>query len=141
MNKLIHNKFVTMIVMCLLTTVSAPAQSGGPYVLEWNTIDGGGGQSSSGQYAFLGTIGQPDAEYSNGGSYELLGGFLPGGPVEIINFLDYSRFSGFWQQTGCNSGNDWCDGADLDRLGSVNWTDLKIIGDQWLAEEPPGWPL
>ena len=47
----------------------------GDYQIVWSTIDGGGGQSSSGQYKLTGTIGQPDTDYSAGGNYELLGGF------------------------------------------------------------------
>ena len=56
------------------------ATSYGDYVVDWSTIDGGGGTSSGGQYTLSGTIGQPDASYSAGGDYELLGGFWPGGP-------------------------------------------------------------
>ena len=35
----------------------ALCQTGGPYVLDWSTIDGGGGTSSGGPYTLTGTIG------------------------------------------------------------------------------------
>ena len=51
------------------------ASSGGNYVLDWYTIDGGGGTSSGGDYALSGTIGQPDAGSISGGDYAIGGGF------------------------------------------------------------------
>jgi len=46
------------------------------YQIDWFTIDGGGGYSSSGnQYSINGTIGQPDAGVLIGGSNSLSGGF------------------------------------------------------------------
>jgi len=38
-------KGILTIVM-MFWAVAAPAQTGGPYDLTWNTIDGGGGTSS-----------------------------------------------------------------------------------------------
>jgi hypothetical protein len=57
--------------------LTALAQSGGGYDLTWNTIDGGGGTSTSanGVYKLSGTIGQPDAGTLTGGAYKLNGGF------------------------------------------------------------------
>lgn len=46
--------------------------------MDWSTIDGGGATSTGGQYAVSGTIGQPDAGTTAGGSYVLEGGFWPG---------------------------------------------------------------
>ena len=56
----------------------APASAGGSYTLDWYTVDGGGGTSSSASYSLSGTIGQPDASVLSGGSYTLAGGFWPG---------------------------------------------------------------
>ncbi len=43
------------------------------------TIDGGGGESTGGEYALSGTIGQPDASSAmEGGDYDLTGGFWGG---------------------------------------------------------------
>lgn len=67
---------------------TALAQTSPTYDLSWNTIDGGGGTSTSagGVYTLSGTIGQPDAGTlsSPGGTYTLNGGFWGG-------VLDLSR--------------------------------------------------
>jgi hypothetical protein len=74
----------------LLVPLSSFGQSGGPYELNWYTIDGGGGTSSGGSFTLSGTIGQPDAGGPMvGGSYSLTGGFwsiisaiqTPGAPL------------------------------------------------------------
>ena len=57
---------------------TAPASMGGTYTLDWSTIDGGGGTSSSGSLAVSGTLGQPDAAIATGGTYTLSGGFWSG---------------------------------------------------------------
>ena len=120
-------------IFALLTPVSG--QSGGPYVLEWSTIDGGGGTSSGGQFVLTGTIGQPDADYSAGDSYELLGGFWPGGPLCFVSFDDFARFAGHWLESG--SGLP----ADLDSDNDVDFYDLQRFADVWLCYCPYGWPL
>jgi hypothetical protein len=61
------------------------AQTGGPYDLSWNTIDGGGATfSTGGTYSLGGTIGQPDAGAMLGGSFTLAGGFWPAASVPAI---------------------------------------------------------
>ena len=114
----------------------AVAQSGGDYVLEWSTIDGGGGQSSSGQYIINGTIGQPDAAYSEGGSYELLGGFWPAEPLCTVNFKDFAAFAYKWRLTQPATMD-----SDLYQDGTINERDLKVIADYWLCYCPYAWPL
>ena len=64
----------------------ALGQTGGPYTIDWWTIDSGGGTSTGGQFAMADTVGQPDA----------------------ANFpsTDNQRYvltDGFWQEsvTGC----------------------------------------
>lgn len=67
-----------LMLSSLLATLfvgTALAASGGDYVLDWSTIDGGGGTSSGGDYQVSGTIGQPDAGGMSGGRYALSGGF------------------------------------------------------------------
>jgi len=115
----------------LLTSVSG----GGQYQIDWYTIDGGGGQSSGGQYVLNGTIGQPDASYSAGDSYELLGGFWPGGPLCFVDFEQFSTFADYWLETGGYLP------ADLDGNGTVNLYDLKFFVDEWLCGCPYNWPL
>ena len=49
---------------------------GQSYSIDWHTIDGGGGTSTSGVYSVSGTIGQPDAGPTlTNGQYSVTGGF------------------------------------------------------------------
>lgn len=105
------------------------------YQIVWSTIDSGGGQSNGGQYVLTGTIGQPDAGYSAGGSFELFGGFWPGGPLCFVEFDDFARFAEYWLETSSNLP------ADLDGNGIVNIYDLKLFVDEWLCVCPYNWPL
>lgn len=60
------------------------AQTGGGYNLTWNTIDGGGGRSSGGNYQLTASLGQADAGPNlTGGSYSLSGGFLNVQPTSV----------------------------------------------------------
>ena len=65
---------LSVLAGALLLPVLANAQ----YAIDWFTIDGGGGASSSGSLTLSGTIGQPDAGTLSGGNYTLQGGFWPG---------------------------------------------------------------
>jgi hypothetical protein len=138
--KAISTRLVVLIGLLVLP-YTAGGQSGGPYVLEWSTIDGGGGTSAGGSYVLTGTIGQPDAAYSAGGQYELLGGFWSGGPLCTVDFRHFARFAEHWLQEDCDGLNDYCDGANLDYLGDVNTVDLGLFVEQWLNYCPYDWPL
>jgi len=60
----------------------ALAQTGGPYDLTWNTVEGSGATfSTGGSYALGGTAGQADAGAHTGGAYALQGGFWVNGTV------------------------------------------------------------
>ncbi|MHC4751747.1 MAG: hypothetical protein ACYTFW_17965 [Planctomycetota bacterium] len=72
---------VTIVALILSALAPCISKADGPYEITWYTIDGGGGTSTGGQYTLTGTIGQPDAGWSIGGIYELLGGFWLGGPL------------------------------------------------------------
>ncbi len=109
----------------LVLILSLPAPAG--YEISWHTIDGGGGVSSGGQYIVGGTIGQAEGGYSAGGGYEVLGGFWPDEPLCTVEFHHYARFADYWLSSGCNAGNDWCGGADLDQLGDVDGVDLGLF--------------
>ena len=78
-----------LVGMLLLAWVSARAQ----YVIDWSTVDGGGGTSTGGVYSLSGTIGQPDAGGPmTNGQYSVTGGFwalpvavqTPGAPTLAI---------------------------------------------------------
>jgi len=113
----------------------APRRAMGLYEMPWHTIDGGGGRSSGGQYVLTGTIGQPDAAYSSGDRYELLGGFWPGGPLCIVQFDDFARFAEQWLYSGTGLA------GDIDKDGDVDLEDLRRLADYWLACCPYNWPL
>jgi hypothetical protein len=142
-DKMIWYVNVVVFAICLLLFSHTLAQSGGDYEISWSTIDGGGGTSSGGDYVLTCTIGQPDAAAVSGGKYELLGGFLPGGPLCFVNFEHYARFAEHWLDEPCNESNNWCDGADLyeDEYNIVDGLDLQFFVDQWLCYCPVGWPL
>ncbi len=80
-------------LVCLLVFMLPTQSLSSDYELSWYTIDGGGGTCTGGQYVLTGTIGQPDADWSEGGDYELLGGFWPGGPLCFVEFDDFARFA------------------------------------------------
>jgi hypothetical protein len=69
---------VVAALVLVVGVTAALAQSGGGYDLTWFTVDGGGGESVASPYVLNGTIGQPDAGASKGGSYTLEGGFWGG---------------------------------------------------------------
>ena len=131
---------LAIFAICVLAS-TVLAASGGQYILEWSSIDGGGGTSSGDTYTLTGTIGQPDAAYSEGEQYELLGGFWPGGPLCVVDFHRFARFAEHWLQTPCNPGNDWCGGADLNHEDGVDFVDLSRFVDEWLYFCPYDWRL
>ncbi len=51
------------------------------FVLNWWTVDGGGGLSQGGNYTLNGTSGQSDAGAMSAGGFTLHGGFWPGGAL------------------------------------------------------------
>src|SRR5689334_21378005 len=78
--------FALSILTAFGLALGAAAQS---YLIDWFTIDGGGGTSTGGVFSVSGTIGQPDAGHMSGGNYTLDGGFwgilaaiqTPGSPL------------------------------------------------------------
>lgn len=128
---------LAVLTVCLLLLSPALAQTAGQYKLTWSTIDGGGGRSSGGPYTLMGTIGQPDAAWSSGGQYELLGGFLPGGPLCFVDFESFARFAEYWLEPGTGSPADLYEDED----NMVNYLDLRVFVEEWLCYCPTGWPL
>ena len=124
-------------VSTMLLIVLAESKANGQYEISWYTIDGGGGRSSGGDFTLTGTIGQPDAAYSAGGNYELLGGFWPGGPLCFVNFEHFARFAEQWLLPGTGSPADLYE----DLSNQVNYHDLRVFVEQWLCYCPDGWPL
>ena len=59
-----------------------------------------------------------------------LGDFLcPDG----VNFRDFTWFAANWRHRDCGEINLNCEGADFDKSGSVEFRDLAIFADHWLA--------
>jgi hypothetical protein len=132
MNSAVRFAFrVTLFVVTLGLVVN------GQYELTWQTIDGGGGTSSGGSYVLTGTIGQPDAAYSSGGNYELLGGFWTGGPLCFVDFEHFAKFANYWLETGTELPADLFE----DEFNIVNGLDLQVFVDYWLCYCPADWPL
>jgi len=75
-------------VMLLAFGLPALGQS----LIDWATLDGGGGTSTGGTFSVTGSIGQPDAGAMGGGAFSLTGGFwsffsavqTPGAPLLAI---------------------------------------------------------
>ena len=111
----------------MLLTMFVSSTVSGEYELSWYTIDGGGGRSTGGPYVLVGTIGQPDAAYSSGGNYELLGGFWPGGPLCFVDFEHYARFAELWLVTGTDLPADLYE----DEYDIVNGLALQVFVDYW----------
>ena len=107
------------------------------YSIDWYTVDGGGDQSSGGSYVLTGTIGQPDAAYSQGGQYEVLGGFWSGGPLCFVDFEDFARFAEYWLVTGPDLPADLYE----EQFNIVDFFDLEKFVEEWLCYCPYGWPL
>jgi hypothetical protein len=135
--RILTNMGLAVFTVCLLLLSTALAQTSGQYELSWSTIDGAGGRSSGGPYVLTGTIGQPDAAYSSGGHFELLGGFWPGEPLCFVDFKHYTRFSDYWLQEGSGLPAD----LFVDPDNEVNWLDLQVFVDYWLCYCPVDWPL
>ena len=124
------------ITVLALAAGSLAVAVGGPFEINWHTMDGGGGTSSGGSFELSGTIGQADAGAAmTGGSYAVSGGFWAGGEAAsscladlngdgTVDAADLATMLGAW---GSNPGSP----ADLDDNGDVNAADLAILLGAW----------
>ncbi|MCA9285392.1 MAG: hypothetical protein KDA22_09270 [Phycisphaerales bacterium] len=124
------------VIACAATLVlAAPgAASDATFVLEWSTIDGGGGTSSGGGFILDGTLGQPDCGVASGGSFVLSGGFWGPELVTIVPCpgdldadgnvgpIDLGLLLAAWAGDGA---------ADLDADGIVGAADLGLLLAAW----------
>jgi len=49
-----------------------------------------------------------------------------------VEFIDFAFFASHWHDDMCNIANNFCDGTDFDKSGSVGFTDLEIFASYWL---------
>ena len=110
-------------------------QAAAEYTIEWYTIDGGGGDTSSSRYTINATVGQPDTGISSNGSYVLSGGFWPGNFGCIVNMTDLAIFLEQWMLSG------WGYSADFDDSGKVDVVDFAELSYWWYSSCPADWPL
>ncbi len=48
-----------------------------------------------------------------------------------VNSIDHVILANNWRAFSCG-GRSWCDGADIDQSGSVDFADFEIMVDNWL---------
>jgi hypothetical protein len=136
-----RSQSVSVIVGVLSVSITAAvAQLAAPADFDhsWNTVDGGGGSSTGGEFSINGTIGQPDAGVAlTGGDFELVGGFWPGtieqattcptdifGDDGLVNIDDLLLVISDWGRGVGAPG-------DVDHNGSVDIDDLLLIIGDW----------
>lgn len=110
------------------------ALAGGPFAIDWFTIDGGGGTLTGGNFAITGAIGQHDAGRTSGGQFCIDGGYWPVGLPPLclgdadgngqVNFADITSVLAQFGQ-----GASACDlpAGDADGSGIVNFADITAV--------------
>lgn len=53
-----------------------------------------------------------------------------------VDFADFSVLGLYWLETGCESPY-WCEGADFEPDGDVDWADLAFLTENWLNSISP----
>ena len=109
----------------LALATRALAQS---YSIDWFTIDGGGGTSTSGVFSVSGTIGQPDAGGPmSGGQFSLIGGFwslyavqTSGAPLLSIAKTTTNTVAVFWPSPSTG----YVLQQNTNSVASVNWSNV-----------------
>ena len=52
----------------------------------------------------------------------------------LVDLADFVVLGGYWDEV-CNSGNNWCEGADfVEPYGDVDWLDLDFLVFRWLCD-------
>lgn len=50
-----------------------------------------------------------------------------------VDSIDFAFFAAHWHMQGCNAANAYCEGTDINHSGIVDFLDLEIFTDHWLA--------
>lgn len=48
-----------------------------------------------------------------------------------VNFLDLYVLTENWLRGDCSVGNSYCQGADMDKTGTIDLVDYSLLGEQW----------
>lgn len=88
------------------------------------------GNDSDGIWYELGKYSESDYYFGFGILAELTGD-------NIVNFADFARVALRWLDCECDDWNLYCDRADLNFDYQVDYEDVKIIGEDWLASSGP----
>ena len=112
--------------------------TGADYSIDWHTIDGGGGTSSSETYALTGTIGQPDTGLSSAEVYVISAGFWPGNSGCVVNLIDLALFVEQWLLS--SPGEPYWP-ADFNQDEDVDIADFATLSAWWFDHCPADWPL
>jgi len=54
-----------------------------------------------------------------------------------IDLADFGDFAAHWLETGCDLGNSFCGGADINLIDDVGLDDLLILTGNWLEGVQP----
>jgi len=62
-------------------------------------------------------------------------GFMQGdiNKNDSVNAVDFSILASGWDRIDCSSPN-WCDGADINKDGDIDVTDLLVLIEDWLKK-------
>lgn len=58
--------------------------------------------------------------------------YTPGSGA-LADWSDIENMANWWLNSTCSAGNGWCNGADVDKLGSVNLADFAMLAQDWLT--------
>jgi len=72
---------ITILLFFSLLTTPATQAALDAFVLNWWSVDSGGGQSNGSVYNLQGVAGQTDAGLLQGGDFSLAGGYLGGAAI------------------------------------------------------------
>ena len=53
-----------------------------------------------------------------------------------VNLKDFSMVaSGWMEDNNCDASNNWCDQTDIDKSKTIDWGDIQILAENWLAAQ------
>lgn len=53
-------------------------------------------------------------------------------PQNYVNFIDLAMITDKWMTQDCGTINDYCEGADVDESGKVDFGDIRMLSEKWL---------